>query len=185
MTYNVSECTADSTSILQLLGNQRRRLYRQALVLDYLDSRWSSTPMFVRGVVCIHRSAFFLVVASSPVSLHVIISAQNRAQIQAEGLLTQLVFEHSLRIRVKAEMPSISANEPPLQNPPASGAEPQPSASPSSNNLVGKINNLVTNDLETIMEAREFLHVLVTIPIQTVFSITFLYKTLDGWRCVI
>jgi hypothetical protein len=54
----------------------------------------------------------------------------------------------------------------------------------SGDNLVGKINNLVTTDLANIVEARDFLVVLVYIPLQITLSITFLYVVL-GWRWVI
>jgi hypothetical protein len=54
----------------------------------------------------------------------------------------------------------------------------------SGDNLVGKINNLVTTDLANIVEARDFLVVLVYIPLQITLCIIFLYAVL-GWRWVI
>ena len=51
-------------------------------------------------------------------------------------------------------------------------------------NLVGKINNLISTDLANIVEARDFLLVLVYIPLQITLSIIFLYAVL-GWRYVV
>jgi hypothetical protein len=48
-------------------------------------------------------------------------------------------------------------------------------------NLVGKINNLVTTDLANIVEARDFLLAAVYIPLQITLCIVFLYAVL-GWR---
>lgn len=64
--------------------------------------------------------------------------------VHAQAIITQLVFEHSLRIRMKAEVPESSASTPdkPVIN---------------TNNLVGKINNLVSTDLQNITEARNIL----------------------------
>lgn len=48
-------------------------------------------------------------------------------------------------------------------------------------NLVGKINNLVTTDLENIIESRDFVMILVYVPVQVTLCIVFLYAIL-GWR---
>jgi hypothetical protein len=48
-------------------------------------------------------------------------------------------------------------------------------------NLVGKINNLVTTDLNNITEARDFLFMILYIPVQIILCIIFLYIVL-GWR---
>jgi hypothetical protein len=53
--------------------------------------------------------------------------------------------------------------------------------SSSSSNLVGKINNLVTTDLENIVDSRDFLLVFLYIPLQITLCIIFLYAVL-GWR---
>ncbi|KAG6866017.1 hypothetical protein C0991_009425 [Blastosporella zonata] len=132
-----------------------------------------------------------------------------RTLVRAEGILTQLIFEHSLRIRVKAETePGSSSASPGPSTPSPSGIDyvsssplpdddseegsttahqgsstegtlhassssiksadskkgqpPQVSeteGSSSADNLVGKINNLVTTDLSNITDARDFLMV--------------------------
>lgn len=50
-------------------------------------------------------------------------------------------------------------------------------------NLVGKINNLVSTDLNNIIDGRDFLMVAVGCPIQIILCIAFLY-TILGWRYV-
>ncbi|KAF8883986.1 P-loop containing nucleoside triphosphate hydrolase protein [Infundibulicybe gibba] len=84
--------------------------------------------------------------------------------VQAECIITQLVFEHALRIRVKAETPSSSQ-----------------SSAAAANNLIGKINNLVTTDLGNITDSCHFLLVTLYLPLQIILCIWFLYVVL-GWR---
>lgn len=55
------------------------------------------------------------------------------------------------------------------------------SGSSSAQNLVGKINNLVTTDLGNIIEATDFLLILVYFPLHVGLSVYFLYNIL-GWR---
>ncbi|KAJ3985397.1 hypothetical protein F5890DRAFT_1510435 [Lentinula detonsa] len=157
-----------------------------------------------------------------------------RALVRTQAIITQLVFEHSLRIRVKAETPDsgktlkISSSPEALTPDSASvhegtvdGSETVHSVSPSeiesptvhsssasvssgngqdkkktkkseedeqptsdTNNLVGKINNLVTTDLDNIIDGRDFLFVLIYIPVQIVLCMVFLYAVL-GWSCFV
>jgi len=51
-------------------------------------------------------------------------------------------------------------------------------------NLVGKINNLVSTDLNNIVDGRDFLMIAVVCPIQIILCVVFLYKIL-GWRYVV
>lgn len=168
-----------------------------------------------------------------------------RTLVRAECIITQLIFEHSLRIRFKAEsnassgvsadtsptttslntklmvdlsLPS-SDEESALNNRPnetesdtlhsrdetlhASSSSEVPSTSSigkdkvsnlpkdvdkdknsSGENLVGKINNLVTTDLANIVEARDFLLAAVYIPLQITLCIIFLYVVL-GWSAFV
>ena len=48
-------------------------------------------------------------------------------------------------------------------------------------NLVGRINNLISTDLENITDGRDFLFVLVYTPLHIILCVGFLYKIL-GWR---
>lgn len=165
--------------------------------------------------------------------------------IRAQGMVTQLVFEHSLRIRVKAETSSedgghgsastlvgtpetesvaestadtgqtvvsegtaVGGNsndngaETPRQTSGNGGKKNGKSAqSPSAakdikkagtttttatsskGNFIGKLNNLVTTDLQNIVGARDFQVVLVQIPLMFVIGVWFLYGVL-GWSAL-
>ncbi|KAJ3890944.1 hypothetical protein GG344DRAFT_77404 [Lentinula edodes] len=160
-----------------------------------------------------------------------------RTLVRTQAIITQLVFEHSLRIRVKAETadsPGSSTSSSPETLTPDSasvhegtvdGSDTIHSISPSeaesttvhssttsvssgtdkgkakktdkrtkkesddapssdTNNLVGKINNLVTTDLDNITDGRDFLFVLIYIPVQIVLCMVFLYAVL-GWSCFV
>ncbi|KAJ3743110.1 P-loop containing nucleoside triphosphate hydrolase protein [Lentinula detonsa] len=86
-----------------------------------------------------------------------------RTVIRLEALLTQLVFEHALRIRVKGE-------------PPSSSIETHKGHRKS--NLVGKITNLVTTDLSVISDARNCIALVSEIPILFALYAVFLYNIL-------
>ncbi|KAG5728585.1 ATP-binding cassette transporter abc4 [Termitomyces sp. T112] len=169
-----------------------------------------------------------------------------RTLVRAEGIITQLIFEHSLRIRVKAEteagapststgpftpiasdIDSITSTLPPdddggvvshsseltgsseadtLHSPDTHRASPSSIECSSSKkgkekitksveeseregissaeNLVGKITNLVTTDMNNITESRDFLLVLIYIPLQIILCIIFLYLVL-GWSAFV
>ena len=55
------------------------------------------------------------------------------------SIITQLVLEHALRIRVREDAPATPG-----------GKAADPTASRKSANLVGRINNLITTDLENL-----------------------------------
>ncbi|KAJ7705435.1 P-loop containing nucleoside triphosphate hydrolase protein [Mycena rosella] len=94
-----------------------------------------------------------------------------RTLVRVEAIITQLIFEHALRIRFKSE----------TSTDPGKGATPNPRAS---QNLVGKLNNLVTSDLQNITEAKDFMLLFVNLPIQLVLCIWFLYAVL-GWSAFV
>ncbi|KAH0835495.1 hypothetical protein J3R83DRAFT_9163 [Lanmaoa asiatica] len=86
---------------------------------------------------------------------------QCRTMVRAEAILSQLIFEHALRIRVKAEtedaeMPASQGFSEPGASGQASKDAPSTVKS-SAKNLVGKLNNLVTSDLATANDGRDFL----------------------------
>ncbi|KAJ7198849.1 P-loop containing nucleoside triphosphate hydrolase protein, partial [Mycena pura] len=89
---------------------------------------------------------------------------------QTTAIVTQLVFEHALRIRVKAETADKGKNV--------------ASSETASANLTGKINTLVTVDLGNINEARNVLFIVVLVPIQVIGSVIFLYQVL-GWSAFV
>ena len=107
-----------------------------------------------------------------------------RTLVRTEGLLTQLVFEHSLRIRLKAEASNekikavirtqdsasvtkgTSVDSQSNSNGPVKGKDSSTLKSDTKSatknkkeaqNLIGKINNLVTTDLANIVSGRDFL----------------------------
>ena len=138
-------------------------------------------------------------------------------------MITQLVFEHALRIRMKSESPELppSLSQPSTSAPTPDTASVTESTSGHSpdrteafegtsttlasevtsseadkasvkgeekkltgekgGNLVGKISNLVSTDLNNIIDGRDFLMITVAGPIQIVLCIVFLY-TILGWR---
>ena len=51
-------------------------------------------------------------------------------------------------------------------------------------NLVGKITNLVSTDLNNIVDGRDFPMVIIALPLQIVLCIVFLYKVL-GWSAIV
>lgn len=51
-------------------------------------------------------------------------------------------------------------------------------------NLVGKITNLVSTDLNNIVDGRDFPMLLISLPLQIVLCIVFLYKVL-GWSAIV
>ncbi|KAL4068375.1 hypothetical protein V8B97DRAFT_1975301 [Scleroderma yunnanense] len=149
---------------------------------------------------------------------------QSRLIVRTECIITQLIFEHALRIRMKAELPDTdkgalpsiatvpnntsiaesstivesSPEESPDEDQSSAVSTIASSAAPGSQrdlakqdtadnkprssavNLVGKINNLVTTDLNSIVEGRDFLMIFPYAPLQIGLCIWFLYHIL-GW----
>ena len=104
-----------------------------------------------------------------------------------QAILTQLIFSHSLRLRVKAD-----ASQP--------GSSDSASNKNQGTNALGKLYNLATSDITYIIEGREFLQVglcyffksclhpahfllleVLYTPLQVTLSMVFLYSIL-GWR---
>ncbi|SJK98372.1 uncharacterized protein ARMOST_01637 [Armillaria ostoyae] len=117
-----------------------------------------------------------------------------RCLVRAEGIITQLVFEHSLRIRAKAETDNPASGKfqsrdlidtpeeasEDLQNP----AEANLGQHSEGKNLIGRINNLVTTDLKNITDAQGFVQLLVYTPLQLILCVVFLYVIL-GWSAFV
>ncbi|KZP21077.1 P-loop containing nucleoside triphosphate hydrolase protein [Athelia psychrophila] len=185
-------------------------------VLDYLEHGDSSdSGAAVRPWVWISWLLCGPIAASIANQLNTYYAT--RTLVRTEGIITQLVFEHSLRIRMKAETRSADEGDDATQigtptesvvgasttdlseaasassgkrNPKsrdegeeAVPAPPTPKTK-SSDNLVGLVNNLVTTDLANISEGRNFIFLLVYIPLQVIVCIAFLYRIL-GWSSII
>ncbi|KAF5324170.1 hypothetical protein D9619_011326 [Psilocybe cf. subviscida] len=133
----------------------------------------------------------------------------NIITVQSESLLTQLIFQHSLRIRatagdgfdtkesLQAAQPSDpladgSAGTEPLEGEATTASEStqtkplgsQSELSEKQKNLYGKIVNLVTRDVNTIGFAKEVMFLVVEVPLQLTLSIVFLYQIL-GWSSLV
>nr|GAT46155.1 ATP-binding cassette transporter [Mycena chlorophos] len=141
------------------------------------------------------------------VAMQVYYRLSMRILVQVEGTLTELIFEHALRVRVKSETESNTsaskdtASDDETLNPDAAsdassetaqGApsttskDPKtlPSAPVNTSIDVGKISNLVTTDLGNITRMSDFLQLLFYMPIAIVFCIFFLYLVL-GWSAFV
>ncbi|RPD55086.1 multidrug resistance-associated ABC transporter [Lentinus tigrinus ALCF2SS1-6] len=96
----------------------------------------------------------------------------SRARVQAGAMLTQLVYNHALRVRMKADVDSSHTEEPSTNR-----------SSSTSKNFSGKLFTLATNDIENLLEGRDFLQILFA-PIQIGGCIVFLYLLL-GWSAFV
>ncbi|KAJ7187905.1 P-loop containing nucleoside triphosphate hydrolase protein, partial [Mycena filopes] len=99
---------------------------------------------------------------TSSIALQWYIFISTRLMAHNTAIITELVFEHAMRIRVKAE------------------TEDKKDAGGPSTNLLGKMTNLVTSDLGHVNEARNMLLLLIVVPVQITGAIVFLYQVL-GW----
>lgn len=103
--------------------------------------------------------------------------------VQVEAFITSLVFDHALKVRMKAE---------------TSKAEPTSKSSGKQSNLHGRIHNLVTSDLNNIVNGRKIMltskslhsfnsrssidiYLVVSAPVEIGLSGWFLWSLL-GWR---
>ncbi|KAG6849305.1 hypothetical protein H0H93_009573 [Arthromyces matolae] len=93
----------------------------------------------------------------------------NRLFIHLEAILTQLVLKHSLRIRINV----VGQEE-----------ESTTTGTGSSNkSLIGRMNNLISSDLQSISRGSEFLQ-MVFAPLMVLLCIGFLY-TILGWSALV
>ncbi|EJD52269.1 P-loop containing nucleoside triphosphate hydrolase protein, partial [Auricularia subglabra TFB-10046 SS5] len=115
------------------------------------------------------------------------IFATTRMLVRTEAMITQLVFEHALRIRPKEDGPQADSSSAAANGSASSVSSvaegkkpdrPGTTAPRKGDNLVGRINNLVTTDLNNIIDARDFLFIFIYCPLQLVICIWFLYEVL-------
>ncbi|KAJ7164189.1 hypothetical protein C8R46DRAFT_901348, partial [Mycena filopes] len=101
--------------------------------------------------------------------------------LRTSAIVTQLVFEHALRMRVSASSSSSS-----FSSSPSTPAASTPSPSNENNTQKSRINinNLLTTDLSNINEARNALFLVVLIPLQVVGCVVFLERVL-GWSAFV
>lgn len=122
-----------------------------------------------------------------------------------QAIITELIFEHALRIRMKegrptssqssskipdiasAAVPDVDLQDPDATHAPSSQEQTQTpipkesSATEPDTNLIGKINNLISSDLENILMMTELFLIIVYTPLKVLLSVWFLYALL-GWR---
>ncbi|KAE9400429.1 P-loop containing nucleoside triphosphate hydrolase protein [Gymnopus androsaceus JB14] len=91
-----------------------------------------------------------------------------RAFVRIEALLTELMFEHANRARVKSNAGEDGSNDAPSNT----------------NTSTGNINTLITVDLNTVEQGQHFLVLITYIPVQIVICIVFLYQLL-GWSAFV
>ncbi|KAI8994066.1 multidrug resistance-associated ABC transporter [Trametes punicea] len=119
----------------------------------------------------------------------------NRLSIRTEAIVTELLFQHALRIRVKAET---SEDDQAVRDPEAmsasagslsdNGGRAAEASTPENRNnsfIMGKLNNLVTNDLANVTEGnRQWLLLLIKSPAMIGVAIVFMYSVL-GWSALV
>ncbi|KAJ7688653.1 hypothetical protein B0H14DRAFT_3101122 [Mycena olivaceomarginata] len=191
-------------------------------LLQYIETQDRDANIVVRPWVWIVMILLGPIVASLGHQWYIFINT--RTLVRTESIITQLVFAHSLRIRMKAETTAAKGDVPAVEGPPSaartgsdtestdehgtgadgrssSGSPTIQASAPSvtstaskpsksgvtksevkqtEGSLVGKINNLVTVDLGNIVDSRDFLYLVVFIPLQLTLGIWFLYVLL-GW----
>ncbi|KAK7062494.1 ATP-binding cassette transporter [Favolaschia claudopus] len=169
-------------------------------VLAYLENGPEDSP--IRPIVWIIWLAFGPLIGTTALQAYFRLSM--RILVQVEGLLTELIFEHALRVRVKAHNEHPDAPTPPSPKDDASSTNGASESDASSETVqgtastiskdpksasnstkqgsvdVGKISNLVTTDLRNVTNMADFLLLLFYMPITIVFCVVFLYIVL-GW----
>ncbi|KAI0085671.1 P-loop containing nucleoside triphosphate hydrolase protein [Irpex rosettiformis] len=197
-------------------------------LLNYLSG---NTDDIVRPWVWIVWMGVGPLLGSMSIQWYIFVATRMLVQVQA--LITQLVFEHALRIRVKAETsstPSSSAassvattpdnasiaersdgvespvtddetqtavsegtsatkaskrmSQAPSETSTAAVTDVASSSESKSGHLVGKLNNLVTTDLNNLVDGRDLLFIVVFAPAQITVCMLFLSKTL-GWSAFV
>jgi len=176
-------------------------------ILAYLES--PNSNIFVRPWFWVFALFTSPIVGSLFHQWYVFVARRTLMRVQA--ILTELIFEHSLRIRLKAEAsgessstetssstagtvvdissPTLAEGSDGDSSDVTKGkakAEPpkkvtQPQQPKMKENLVGKINTIITVDVDRITAARDFLMVLLHVPLGLTTSMIFLYVVL-GWR---
>ncbi|KAJ7185322.1 multidrug resistance-associated ABC transporter [Mycena filopes] len=166
-------------------------------LLEYLETR-DHTSVVIRPWVWIALIFFGPVLGSLSFQLYIFMNT--RIMVRTESIITQLVFAHSLRIRVKSETTAADGADSVRTTAASSddgtataqasiksaaSKKPLPTKEPkkSDDNLVAKIMNLVTTDLGNIVDNRDFLFILIFLPLQISVGIWFLYVLL-GWSVV-
>ncbi|RXW20112.1 hypothetical protein EST38_g5743 [Candolleomyces aberdarensis] len=111
----------------------------------------------------------FLVPVLGSMGFQYYVVTMNHMVAQTESILTQLIFNYSLRVRAVSE---------------GSGKDESKDKKKDSSNFIGKLNNLVTSDLASIIQANHFVMLFWYFPLQIIWSSVFLYLIL-GWSAFV
>ncbi|KAF9479224.1 multidrug resistance-associated ABC transporter [Pholiota conissans] len=114
---------------------------------------------------------------------------------RTQGIITELIFEHSLRVRFRGETSTdeehitADAKAAQFQSTPAGNADSSRSGDLTkgrnkNDSIIGKLNTLVTVDIDNIVAAKDFLLFFVQVPLELILSIIFLYVVL-GWSAIV
>lgn len=133
---------------------------RQTLGLGHMAFPWPRDSQHYRTMVLFYCRAYFIyirpVVVCSPQMI------QSRSRVQYQALLTQLIFEHTLRMRVKSDI-----NSPGTSN--ANGSNNM-SPTSSSSSSTGKLLNLMTSDMDNLERGKDFLEICESTPVQCFYK---------------
>ncbi|CAE6514065.1 unnamed protein product [Rhizoctonia solani] len=197
--YSVMAIMATIKAILELSGPLGIRF-----LLTYIER--PSEPQYFRPWVWVLW--LFLAPALGSLALQRYLYFAGRCVVRAEAIITQILFEHSLRIRMVAAVankPSMTSDivseRTEIEGEVVDGSQTSGSMTvvateisatnkgneqdgDEGSNLIGKINNLMSTDLGNIVEARDLIYLLTFVPIQIIFSALLLYWIL-GWSAVV
>ncbi|KAI0655608.1 P-loop containing nucleoside triphosphate hydrolase protein [Cubamyces menziesii] len=137
-------------------------------LLQYLET--GGVGATVRPWVWIAAVSLGPMISAGAMSFYMFLAA--RAWVEASAMLTQLIYNHALRVRVKADVDSNLKEEPSSSGP-----------SKGSKNFSGKLFNLATSDVANLLEGREFLQILFA-PVWIAACIYLLYGML-GWSAFV
>ncbi|KAJ6559868.1 P-loop containing nucleoside triphosphate hydrolase protein [Mycena capillaripes] len=179
-------------------------------VLAYLEN--GSSDSSIRPIVWILWLTFGPLMGNA--SLQAYYRLSKRVLVQVEGLLTELIFEHALRVRIKAHNPQDDTAKPKdsvvsraspadqvrdaqsdTSSDTAQGTQSTTSKDPqrlgattakkvNSSIDVGKISTLVTIDLQNVTTMSDFPLLMFQMPLTIIFCAVFLYAIL-GWSSVV
>ncbi|PPR04710.1 hypothetical protein CVT24_011832 [Panaeolus cyanescens] len=96
----------------------------------------------------------------------------SQLNFKLKAVVTELVFEHSLRVRLTADSGSTNGSND------SSGDEDKQKKS--TGNLIGRINNAVTMDVNNVLQGTGFASYAIVNPINLVICLALLYQIL-GW----
>ncbi|KAI0360840.1 multidrug resistance-associated ABC transporter [Trametes cingulata] len=175
--------------LLRIHGREYAFAALQTLLVAFLGLSW---PLATQGVLMsleeghqqsiIRPWAWVLLLFLGPALVSIFEEwyawTTKRLSVRNEALLTELLFQHALRIRVKSETSSSSGEE-------GVATAAGQSAKPKEDHLTGKLNNLVTTDLANVTEAlKQGLIVVVRIPVRIAVALAFMYSVL-GWSALV